>query len=806
MTNYARCATLAIAALVTLNAWRQSIDGQANWPAAMVLPSPCAAADHWAFQPIRRPPLPTVVASRGARNPIDLFVLAQLATRQLAPAPPADSATLLRRASLDLIGLLPTLDVLDHDLERAHSSGPLGADHAASAASSRADESSPDAFDRAVDRLFASPAYGERWARPWLDLSHFADTDGYLTDQERPVAWRYRQALIESLNADQPFDQFTLEQLAGDLLPAATDSQRMATGFLRNTLSNREGGADLEEYRVEQVVDRAAIVGAGWLGLTVGCARCHDHKFDPLTQRDFFALYAVFDSADEVNLEMPLPGEAERFAAAYADYRRGRDALTAPRKADLEALQVRWERRLLEAVAAPSQDPRWDRQWEVLGLIWGGRQGEGQLEGCEIVRTAWSERSADERDRIQDYFLAHGSLIDPDRFRELKLDTLRQELAALRGQVPWPTRAATLRAARHPRRVHLHQRGDFRVPGEPVAPAVPDWLAPKPLPADSSARLALARWLVAPEQPLTPRVVVNRMWHELFGRGLVETLDDFGFQGQPPSHPELLEWLASEWPRRGWSVKWLQRALVTSATYRQSSRHPDPSLAARDPQNEWLARQRPLRLSSDQVRDAALQASGLLVRRVGGPSVFPPQPASVAKEGFSNDWKASVGADRYRRGLYTWLQRLSPYAHNVTFDAPPTNAVCVRRDRTNSPLQALALLNDPVFDEAARAFAERLLIEGPAGDTQRIEWLMRVAVGRRPTAAETRILATYRRQSFDRASAATAVRHDEAAADVASGAAGGGDQKPSGQRSAELAAWTGVCGIVLNLHEFVTRE
>jgi hypothetical protein len=730
------------------------------------------AEEHWAFQPIRRPRLPAIQAPQRARNPIDRFVLARLEALGVAPAVPADLATLRRRVTLDLIGLLPKMDGFETGTEMVH---PIDSPESLGLGEAPEAIAPPDAIDRIVDRLLASPAYGERWARPWLDLSHFADTDGYLTDQERPVAWRYRQWLIDSLNADQPFDQFTIEQLAGDLLPSANDSQRLATGFLRNTLSNREGGADLEEYRVEQVVDRVAMAGAGWLGLTVGCARCHDHKFDPLTQRDFFGLYAAFDTADEINIAVPLPGENERFAAAYSDYRRQRDLLIAPLKVELEALQLRWERRLLEAVASPSQDPLWDRQWEVLGLIWGGRQGEGQLEGCEIVRTPWPERTDDERDRIQDYFLAHGSLIDTAKFRDLKLDGVRGELNTLRSKVPWPTRAPTMRMARHPRRVHIHQRGDFRVPGEPVAPSVPAWIAPRPLPPDSSSRLSLARWLVAPEQPLARRVVVNRAWQEFFGRGIVETAEDFGLQGQSPSHPELLDWLAAEWPRHGWSVKWLHRAIVGSATYRQSSHNSEKSLTARDPRNEWLARQTPVRLSGDQLRDAALQASGLLVQRIGGPSVFPPQPASVAKEGFSNDWKPSEGADRYRRGLYTWLQRLSPYAHNVTFDAPSTNAICVRRERTNSPLQALALLNDPVFDESARMFAERMLAAGPASEARRIEWLMRTAVGRRSTPTETRILTDYLREAFAR----------------------GAD---------ELGAWTGVCSVILNLHEFVTRE
>jgi hypothetical protein len=766
--------------LSKLNQWLS--DG-AQWPEQTTLRSPQAAArDHWAFKSVQAVAVPTVMNQSYARNEIDAFVVAGLEQQNITPAAEADRITLLRRVTLDLTGLPPSPDDIDRFLRN----------------------SSPDAYEREVDRLLSLPAYGERWARPWLDLCHFADTDGYLTDQKRPVAWRYREWLIDALNRDLPFDQFTIEQLAGDLLPEPTQKQLLATGFLRNTLSNREGGADLEEYRVEQIVDRTRTVGTAWLGLTVGCSRCHDHKYDPLTQKEFFQLYAVFDQADEVNLPLPLPGEQAAFDAAYADYRQKRDALVASFQPGVDELQKRWEDRMLEAVAHPGVSPTWDRQWEVLGLVWGGELGEGQLEGCVIVQTPWAQRTPDEKDRLLEYFLARGSIIDDPKFAELKLSALAPQLEELRKTVPWPTRAPTMRQARHARPVHIHTRGDFRVPAELVQADIPRWLQPtstglasvsdeKAQPATPIDRLDLARWLVSKENPLTARVIVNRMWQEFFGRGLVDPSDDFGLRGQKPSHPELLDWLAAEFVERGWSVKQMHRLIVSSSTYRQSS-SARPELVAIDPQNRLLARQMPLRVSADQVRDAILLASGLLETRVGGPSVFPPQPEIVAKEGFSNVWKTSEGPDRYRRGLYTWIQRLSPFAQNVTFDSPPTNTSCTRRDRSNSPLQALTLLNDPVFFEAAQAMARTALSQPAQNDRDRIQWVFRRAVSRGPTDAEMQVLDEYlieqRRLLNSDASAA------ERLAPVVIEKTG----------RAEVAAWTGLCSVVLNLHEFIVRE
>jgi hypothetical protein len=797
--------------------FRRWIDSGAEWPAELVLKSPkTAALEHWAFQPIRRPNVPQKITG-DQRQPVDGFIQEKLRREGVEPSPEADPITVLRRVTLDLTGLPPTIEEVDVFLA----------------------DPRPDAYERQLDRLFASPSYGERWARPWLDLCHFADTDGYLTDQLRPVAWRYRQWLIGALNRDLAFDQFTIEQLAGDLLPSPTQDQLLATGFLRNTLSNREGGADLEQYRVEQVMDRTQMVGVGWLGLSVGCARCHDHKFDPISQKEFYQFYAFLDQADEVNLDLPLPGEAEKFAAAIDEYRRKRAELVAAYQPGLDELQDKWEAKLLEVFANPELDATWNRQWEVLGLVWGGNLGEGQLEGCTIVRTPKPLRTQDEIDRLQDYFLASGAIVDSQKFNELKLSELAGKLNELKKTVPWPTRAPTIRQARFPREVHIHQRGEFRSPGELVEPATFAFLGsrvgtisaaklrggrvgglatariddppsaevisfvntvglaePRPTLQDETApnRLDLANWLMAPENPLTARVVVNRMWQEFFGKGIVDPPNDFGLRGQPPSHPDLLDWLAAEYPHREWSGKAMQRMLVASATYRQSS-HARPELHDRDPHNRWLARQEALRFNSDQVRDVSLAVSGLLQQRIGGPSVFPPQPDSVMNEGFyQHGWKESEGPDRHRRGVYTWIARLSPFAQNVTFDSPPTNSICTRRDRTNSPLQALTLLNDPVLFEAAQALSRRIMTEADAEPDRALVRLFRWSLAREPKQEELTTLTTYYRQQLSELA-----QQPEVVAKLVPAAI---DES----HKVEQAAWTNTASVVLNLSEFITRE
>jgi hypothetical protein len=754
-----------------LRAW---IDQGAAWPEGLVLSNPAAnpASRHWAFQPCRCPPLPAVKRIDWVRNPIDSFILARLEAEEIPPAPEADRATLIRRVGLDLIGLPPTPAEVDAFLA----------------------DNRPDAYERLVNRLLASPHYGEKWARPWLDLCHYADTDGYLTDQARPFAWRYRQWLVNALNRDLPFDQFTLCQLAGDLLPPAGHGAvdpLLGTGFLRNTLSNREGGADLEEFRVEQVVDRAGMVSTAWLGLTIGCARCHDHKYDPISQKEFYQFYAFFDAADEVNVDAPLPGELGPHQARRPEYERKRADLLAPLAKEIALLQARWEKKLREADAHPGHDHVWDRQWEVLGLIWGGGFGEGQLEGTQIVLLDPAKRTQDQKDRLLDYFLKQGSATDPRRFKEWKLDELSAKLDRLRAELPKLTRAPVLRRALVPRQSYLHIRGDFRRKGPTVSPGTLAVLPPLPM-ASQPDRLTLARWLVSAENPLTARVQVNRAWQEFFGRGLVFTSEDFGSRGEKPSHPELLDWLSLELRECGWSVKALHRLIVLSATYRQSS-HARPERATRDPNNRLLARQASLRLSAEQVRDATLVVSGLLDRKVGGPSVFPPQPDSVVKEGFDNTWQASTGGDRSRRGLYTYLQRLSPFAQGVTFDTPPLSRTCSRRERSNTPLQALTLLNDPVFIEAAQALARRVLREKQE-DTERLDYAVRHCLGRAPSLRERERLLAYRRQQL------TLLR---AEVDLATRFL---PFKVEETDVAEKAAWASVCSVLLNLHEFITRD
>lgn len=731
------------------------------------------AQEHWALRPLVQPALPERKHAPAARTAIDRFVFARLEAEGLAPSDPADRGTLIRRVTLDLLGLPPAPEDVQAFLA----------------------DDNPQAYDRLVDRLLASPQYGERWARPWLDLCHYGDSDGHLTDQLRPVAWRYRDWLIQALNANLPFDQFTIEQLAGDLLPGATQNQQIATGFLRQTLSNREGGADLEEYRVAQVIDRTNMVGTIWLGLTLGCARCHDHKYDPVTQAEYFGLYAMFDNAAEVNIDAPLAEEHDAWQAARLEYERRRADLLAPVRTELDDLQRDWEHKVLYAARNPGEDHIWDRQWELLGLIWGGNLGEGQLEGTEICQLPWNDRTPRQQADLTDYFLSHGSLIDSQRFERLKLNELQQQLQKLKGEFPKATRAPVIREALVRRQTCIHERGDFRVPGAPVEPDTPACLPLLPE-SDEPARLTLARWLVAPENPLTSRVTVNRVWQEFFGRGLVATSNDFGLRGDRPTHPELLDWLAGEFIATGWNLKALHRLIVTSAVYRQSS-HPRPDLLERDPENLLLARQNSLRVTAEAVRDSALAASGLLSRTLGGPSVKPPQPERVTMEAFgSNDWKPSSGGDRFRRSLYTFVLRTSPFAQTILFDAPAPIDVCTRRPRSNTPLQALTLLNDEMFQELARGLARRLLeLDAPA-DSDRLSYAVWLCLGREPTRPERERFQTYVDLQRRELSA------EPSRADLLTG----GVQPPAGTSPIEFAAWTNLASVLFNLHEFIVRD
>ena len=751
----------------------------------------CAATKdtetHWAFislKPLvdKQAKLPKTPGTDWPRNGVDDIAAWWFAKYGLQPRREANPRMLLRRVHFDLIGLPPTpkeIAAFEADLKRDPST----------------------AHEKVVDRLLASPHFGEKWARWWMDLAHYGDSDGYLTDQLRPVAWRWRQWVVEAFNRNLPFDQFTIEQLAGDLLPNATTQQRIATGFLRNTLSNREGGADLEEFRVLQVKDRASTYGTVWLGLTVGCAQCHDHKYDPVTQREFYQLYAIFNRADELNINAPLPGEAEPYDAARKVHKKKRQELLSPVATQLDALQKRWETKLLLTEAHPGRDHHWDRELELLGLIWGGHLGEGQLEGLNIIHKPWPDRTAIERERIQDYFLSKGSRIDGEQFKKLKINELVRQLNKLKADLPSVTRAPTMVRHHAPRSTHLHLRGNFRRRGDRVQPGLPAVLNAGNIPD----RLALARWTVSPDNPLTARVTMNRLWLELFGNALVDTPEDFGTRGDVPqfSNRHMLDWLAAEFIRQQWDMKAVLRLMVTSSLYRQTSDQSNPVTFA-SPQavsmqfpgvvkDAFVGHGRQ-RLSGELIRDNALAVSGLLNRKIGGPSVRPPQPASVIKEAFGAKWEASKDANRYRRGLYTFIQRTAPFAQSVTFDFPDNNQPCARRERSNTPLQALNLLNDPVFFECAQALATRVLREGGPTTRERLNRAYLLCFAREPSGAERARLEKY---------LADQVALLKDAPEDAKTMAG----KPlPGIARADQAAWVGVASVLMNLDEFITKE
>jgi mono/diheme cytochrome c family protein len=667
--------------LSLVRAW---IEQGAKWPEGAATVTGATRSTHWSFQPIVRPTLPVVRDARSVFGPIDRFVQARLEKEGLAPNPEADPFTLLRRITLDLTGLPPTPEEVDTFEALARRDPTL-------------------ALEQAVDRLLASPAYGERWARHWLDLARYADSDGYEKDTGRPWAYRYRDWVIAALNADLPFDRFTIEQLAGDLLPGATLDQKIATGFHRNTLTNKEGGVDPEQFRVEAVIDRVSTTGQTWLGLTFGCAQCHDHKYDPVSQREFYQLFAFFNSDLEANIPAPIPGD-DRYAAQKAEHE---------------------------------------------------------------AKLAKAEKIADEKERTK-------------------------ALTALKKTAPQPPQAQTLSLGKK-RPTHVHIRGDFLRKGIPVEAATPAVLPP--LKANQPTRLDLAKWLIDPRNPLTRRVIVNWVWSKFFGRGLVATPEDFGTQGQKPSHPELLDWLADEFSSQGWSLKRLHRAIVLSATYRRSS-HPTEEMLTRDPYNILLARQIRMRLEAETLRDVNLAVSGLLAPRVGGPSVRPPQPAGISELTYAGAarWVESKGADRYRRGLYIWFQRTSPYPLLTTFDSPDANVCVVKRERSNTPLQALTLLNDPVFVESAQHLGKRLLL-APGNDEDRLGFAVRLCLGREATSGEVtrlrQLLLDFRE----------VLRDKPAEAQKFVGAI-----SVTGYPAQEIAAWVGVARAITNLDEFVVRE
>jgi len=744
---------------------REWIEQGAVWPQEANAPEKKAASNpskHWSFQPIQRPEPPPVTQAAQVRNAIDQFILAKLESEGIAPSPEADKVTLIRRLSLDLTGLPPSPAEVDAFLA----------------------DNSPDAYEKVVDRLLGSPHYGERWARHWLDLARYADSDGFEKDLDRPHSWRWRHWVIDALNDDMPFDQFTIEQIAGDLLPNATTSQQVATGFHRNTLKNREAGVKRGEARFEELIDRANTVGTVWLGLTVGCAQCHDHKFDPISQKEYYQLFAFFDGAKETEVLAPLPGELGPYLQALPEYLRKREELLV--KFKIPTLQPKWEEKIVRAMDFPGENTDWDFQITSMRAMFDHADRR--------LHTPPAQRTERERRLVTDYFIrSFGPDLAKDDCAVEAFAELRGKLSEIEKALPRPSESYALEAFPEPVTTHIAVRGDWQRPGVEVTPGV---LAVLPaLPEKKEApRLQLARWLVSADNPLTARVSVNRMWQEFFGTGLVATPGDFGTQGENPSHPELLDWLASEFQRLGWSMKQMHKRIVMSATYRQSSAT-RKELLNKDPNNRLLAQQARLRLSAEQIRDSALTASGLLYPKVGGPSIRPVQPEGIAEVTYgSSKWNASEGKDRYRRGLYIQYKRTAPYPMLANFDTPNSSVSTPERRRSNTPLQALNLLNDPVFFEAARAIAVRVLQEAPSSANDRLVHAFRLCLAREPDAQEKDRLQTFWQKQK------SLFGTDTDAAKAAS------PYSVDGAELAEMAAWVAVGRGLMNLDEFITRE
>lgn len=655
---------------------------------------------HWAFVPPVRPKLPTPEdLGDWVKNTIDSFVLARLEEEKLGPMVEAEKRTLIRRLSLDLTGLPPTPEGIAEFLE----------------------DKSTGAYEKLVDRILASPHYGERWARMWMDLARYADTQGYEKDNHRTV-WTWKDWVIKALNDDMPYDQFTIEQIAGDLLPNATSQQVLATAFHRNTMTNTEGGTTDEEWRVAAIKDRVDTTGLIWLGLSVGCAKCHSHKYDPISQTEYYQLYAFLNQT--------------------ADADRGGDE---PKRSLPSPFHYAAQKELLEKIAA-------------------------KREQAKVSQSAAKE------------------LADLESQLEQKAQEMKPPAVPVMEELPKDRQ----------RKTHLLVKGDFLSPGKAVSAGVPQALHGLAAGREVN-RLALASWLVAKENPLTARVMVNRVWSRLFGLGIVETEEDFGTQGELPSHPELLDWLATEFrDTHDWSMKKLCKTIVMSATYRQRSQV-TKQMRERDPRNRLLARGPRFRLEAEMIRDQALAVSGLLSRKMYGPPVMPPQPEGIWKSVYNGRrWETSQGEDRYRRGLYTFAKRTSAYPTFLLMDAGSGEVCLPRRIRTNTPTAALAVLNDPVFVEAAQALARRAVAECPENNfVERLKYMFELTVAREidvdELAAVLKLFTDQRKIYLADAKAAIAMATKPIGA------------LPDGIGAAELAAFTVVANVFLNMDEFLTK-
>jgi mono/diheme cytochrome c family protein len=909
-----------------IRAW---IDQGASWPESASV-QVTNKRDHWAFHGPVRPPVPEVKNRAWVRNPIDAFVLARLEKEGLTPSPEAERVTLVRRLSLDLLGLPPTPAEVDGFVK----------------------DKEEGASQRLVERLLRSAHYGERWGRHWLDAARYADSNGYEKDRARSI-WAYRDWVISAFNRDLPFDQFTLEQFAGDLLPNATQEQRVATGFLRNSMLNQEGGIEPEQFRIEAMIDRMDAVGKAWLGLTINCCQCHNHKYDPLTQKEYYGIFAFLNNDDEPLIEVPTL-EQQKTRRALLEQARELEARAWHDTNHLARL-AEWENSLAEragdwVVLEPqevlSNPVKYERQSdlsllgggdvyaEVTAKIWtqttltnltgfrleallhpnlpyggpgilgkgtfhlaefaveayaaehptvtnqlkfrraladaeapgfgvtnaidgdtakGGWSNEfgparrhqerravfecaepfaGFPGGTKLVFTLYMRGLKDTkldcatigRIRLSATARTGGLAVDPLSAGQRKLLALpagertpeqareifsvfRQQdpaLAALTKQIdqlftnwPYATTTLALRQRAEPRVTRVFKRGDWQKPAEPVTADVPSVLHPFP-PEAPRNRLGFARWLVDRRSPTTARVMVNRMWQAYFGQGLFTTPEDIGTRVDPPSHPELLDWLACEFMDRGWSFKAMHRLITDSATYRQASRV-SPAALERDPYNRLLARGARFRVEAEIVQDIALSVSGLLNAKIGGPSVYPPIPASVGDQVYGGfNWPESKGEERYRRGLYTFWKRALPFPTLLAFDAPPAETSCTRRLRSNTPLQALVTLNERSYVEAAQALGLRIVREGGEDLRSRMNYAFRLCTARAPTTREWESLSAFWEEQYryfeDRSSDALVVALAEP------------KSVPAGVNIHKVAAWAMVSRALLNLDETITKD
>ena len=738
----------------------------------------------WSLEAPKKPELPEVKNSTWSKNAIDRFVLERLEKDGLNPSPEADRPTLVRRLSLDLTGLPPTTAEVDAFTQDA----------------------SPNAYEKAVDHFLASPHYGERMALEWLDAARFADTHGYHIDSGRDMT-RWRDWVIHAFNTNTPFDVFTVEQLAGDLLPNPTLEQKIASGFHRNNMVNFEGGAVPEEYLTAYNVDRVNTTGAVWLGLTVGCTQCHDHKYDPISQKDFYQLYAFFNGVAEKGLDGARGNAAPVMSvgtpAQNQEIAKLTSAIDAIEKklvvanASWDAAQLTWEK---EETTRPDAGS--------VGVVAGPREtkssGGAKLDVpanvASLLRLSHEARSDKNKAEIRTWFRAN--LMPEYKSLRDQANKLKKQLVEANANLP---STMVMQDLAKPRDTFILLRGQYDKPGEKVTPNTPACLPPMPTGAPKN-RLGLARWLVDPGHPLTARVIVNRYWQMYFGTGLVKTAEDFGTQGEYPTHPELLDWLATEFIASRWDVKGMQKRIVMSATYRQAS-HATPELIVKDPEDRLLARAPRFRLQAEFVRDQALAVSGLLNREIGGKSVSPYQPPGLWEELMSRSdganftaqsYVQSHGPDLYRRGMYTFWKRTSPPASLTTFDAPDREVCTVRRGRTNTPLQALALMNDPTYVEAARKLAERAMTEGGATAEERIAYVYRIVLARSPRPQELAVL----RNVFDQEWSGYR-RNAEGALKLIRVGESARNEKLD---ASEHAAWTMVCSAILNLDETVTKN